>query len=251
MADKKVAFITGSGKRRVGNVVAHWLAQAGYSVVIHYRSSETAAMETAAELKEFGVDVLTVAADLTDEVQVDRAFDQALAKFGRLDALVCAAATWGKGSIEAATARQVRREWEINTLGTYLCCRRAGLQMVSQPEGGCIVTIGDWAIARPYLDHVAYFVSKGALPTMTRTLAVELAARNPNVRVNCVMPGPVMIPDDMPAEERKAAIDATLVKREGRPENVAHAVRFLIENDFVTGVCLPVDGGRSVYAGGD
>jgi pteridine reductase len=118
--------------------------------------------------------------------------------------------------------------------------------MCRQPEGGAIVTVADWALARPYRNYAAYFASKGAIPTLTRTLAVELAARNPRVRVNCVMPGPVMLPDDLPEAERRAAIAGTLVGREGSPENVAHAVVFLVENDFVTGVCLPVDGGRTL-----
>jgi pteridine reductase len=111
-----------------------------------------------------------------------------------------------------------------------------------------IVTLGDWAIERPYLEHAAYFISKGAIPTLTRTMAVELATRNPRVRVNCILPGPVMLPPDLPAAERDAAIRATLVQREGRPENVALAVLHFIDNDFVTGACLPVDGGRTIFA---
>ena len=75
-----------------------------------------------------------------------------------------------------------------------------------------------------------------------------MGGRNPAVRVNCVLPGPVMLPPDLPEEERRRAIDATLVKREGRPENVVQAVLFLVDNDFVTGICLPVDGGRSIFA---
>ena len=144
------------------------------------------------------------------------------------------------------TAGDVRRHLEANTLGTFVCSQQAGLAMVRQPEGGCIVTVGDWAVARPYAGYAAYFPSKGAIPAMTRSLAVELGSRNPAVRVNCVLPGPVMLPPDLPEAERRAAIDATLVKREGRPEHVAHAVLFLVENDFVTGVCLPVDGGRTI-----
>ena len=79
-------------------------------------------------------------------------------------------------------------------------------------------------------------------------MAVELGTRNPAVRVNCILPGPVMLPPDLPAAEKEQAIAATLVKREGRPENIAQAVLFFLDNDFVTGVCLPVDGGRSIYA---
>ena len=120
--------------------------------------------------------------------------------------------------------------------------------MVRQPEGGCIVNLGDWAVARPYVGYAAYFPSKGAIPTLTRCLAVELASRNPAVRVNCVLPGPVMLPPDLPAAERRQAIDGTLVKREGRPDNIAQAVLFFLDNDFVTGACLPVDGGRTIFA---
>lgn len=120
------------------------------------------------------------------------------------------------------------------------------MAMIDQPSGGSVVTIGDWAVSRPYPDYAGYFPSKGAIPTMTRSLAVELAARNPRIRVNCVLPGPVMLPETLSPDEREEAIAGTLVKREGRPEHVAHAVLFLLENDFVTGVCLPVDGGRTI-----
>jgi len=138
--------------------------------------------------------------------------------------------------------------FETNTRGTFVCSEQAGLAMAKQTEGGCIVTLGDWAEARPYVNYAAYFPSKGAIPTLTRCLAVELAARNPYVRVNCILPGPVMLPPDLPEAERRQAINATLVKREGSPTNIAQAVLFFLDNDFVTGVCLPVDGGRTVFA---
>jgi pteridine reductase len=122
--------------------------------------------------------------------------------------------------------------------------------MARQPEGGVIVTIGDWAIKRPYLNHSSYFVSKGAIPTLTRSLAVELAHRNPKVRVNCIHPGPVMAPPGLTEQELQARIDATLVKDADDPETMVRTVLYFIENSFVTGVCLPVDGGRTIYAGG-
>ena len=80
---------------------------------------------------------------------------------------------------------------------------------------------GDWAVARPYPHYAAYFPSKGAIAALTRSLAVELAMRNPRVRVNCIMPGPVLLPLDLPEAERQHAIQGTLLKREGRPENIA------------------------------
>ena len=246
MSAPKIALITGSGKRRVGNAVALALAGRGYHVAVHYNRSADEARETVAQLEQTGVRAAAFQADLADENEVARLFDAVLARFGRLDVLVTAAAVWQSKPLEDVTAADVRRQFEVNTLGTFLCCQRAGLIMAKQPEGGAIVTIGDWAIARPYPNYAAYFASKGAIPALTRTLAVELAGRNTVVRVNCIMPGPVMVPDNLSEHEVKGAVAGTLLKRLGRPENIAHAVLFLIENDYVTGVCLPVDGGRTI-----
>ena len=74
------------------------------------------------------------------------------------------------------------------------------------------------------------------------------AGRNPRVRVNCILPGPVMLPADLPEDERRQAINATLVKREGSPAHVARAVLAFVDNDFITGACLPVDGGRTIFS---
>lgn len=248
MSETKVALVTGSGKRRVGWYVAEALAQRGYAVAIHYHSSETAAQHTVSEFRGRGFIAAPFQADLTQEGQVKRLFGELLAAFGRIDALVHCAAIWPRKRLEELTAADVRANFEANTLSTFLCCQQAGLAMVAQPAGGSIVTFGDWATIRPYVDYAAYFPSKGAIPALTRSLAVELGTRNPNVRVNCILPGPVMLPPELSAAERARVIDATLVKREGRPENVAQAVLHFLENDFLTGVCLPVDGGRSIYA---
>lgn len=248
MAPKKVALVTGSGKRRVGWHVAQALGERGYVLAIHYRSSVEEAKETVASFAARGIEAVGIAADLTDERSVGSLIEQILNRFGRLDVLVNSAAVWKSKKLELVTAADVRHYFETNTLGTFLCAQKAGLAMVRQPEGGCIITFGDWAVSRPYLNYAAYFPSKGAIPTLTRCLAVELGSRNPNVRVNCVLPGPVLLPPDLPEEEKRQAINATLVKREGSPEHIARAVLFFIDNDFVTGACLPVDGGRSVYA---
>ncbi len=224
----KVALVTGSGKRRVGNVVASALAARGYAIALHYNRSADEAQQTVRQLKEQGAAAAAFQADLADESQVERLLDETLSRFGRLDVLVTAAAVWERRPLEDLTAEDVRRQFDVNTLGTLLCCRRAGLIMAGQTEGGVIVTIGDWATRRPYLNYAAYFASKGALPTLTRSLAVELARRNPRIRVNCILPGPVMLPDDLSEAEVQGAVAGTLLKRAGRPENVAHAVVFLV-----------------------
>lgn len=248
MAVSKVALVTGSGKRRVGWHVAQALAARGYALVVHYRGSAAEAIKTAEDFRNQGVEAVAVQADLTEEKSVRGLMDQTLARFGRLDVLVNCAAAWKSQKLEEVTAADVRHYFETNTLGTFLCSQQAGLAMVRQPEGGCIVTLGDWAVSRPYANFAAYFPSKGAIPALTRSLAVELGSRNPAIRVNCILPGPVMLPPELSEEERRQAIAATLVKREGRPENIAQSVLFFIDNDFVTGVCLPVDGGRTVFA---
>ena len=245
----KVALVTGSGKRRVGWHVAQALAARGYSLVIHFNRSAVEAQVAAAELRRGGVKAVALRADLASEAEIGELVAHSLDEFGRIDVLVNAAAIWIRERLENVTAADVRKHFEINTLGTFVCSQQVGLAMVKQPEGGSIITIGDWAIVRPYLGYAAYFPSKGAIPALTRSLAVELGTRNPNVRVNAILPGPVMMPDDLPAAERLQAINSTLVKREGRPEHIAQAVLHFIDNDFLTGVCLPVDGGRSIYAG--
>jgi pteridine reductase len=230
-------------------VIAHDLAKGGWDVAIHFRRSAQEAAETVAELRALGVAADAFQADVAIEADVDRLFAEVLARFGRLDVLVNTASKWAAQRLEEVTAEDVRQHFAVDALGTFLCARRGGLIMAGQPEGGAIVNFGDWAVSRPYRDHAAYFIAKGAIPTLTRVLAVELAHRNPRVRVNCVQPGPVMFPPELSPAEQQELVEATLVKMADCPQSVSHAVRFLIDNPFVTGECLTVDGGRTIFAG--
>jgi NAD(P)-dependent dehydrogenase (short-subunit alcohol dehydrogenase family) len=121
--------------------------------------------------------------------------------------------------------------------------------MSKQATGGSIVLVGDWAVARPYRDFAAYFASKGSIPTLTRAFAVELGERSPNIRVNAVLPGPVKLVHGVSEATQEAILKQCLLRREGTADHVARAAQFLAEHEFLTGVCLPVDGGRSIYAG--
>ena len=224
------------------------LATRGFDIAVHYRTSAAEAADTAAELRALGVEAETYRADRADEAAVKAMVGAVLDRFGRIDVLVNCAAVWVAKPLEEVTAADVRFHFDANALGTFLCSQHAGLAMVKQPEGGLIVTVGDWAEVRPYLNYAAYFPSKGAVTALTRSLAVELGTRNPNVRVNAILPGPVMLPPELTAQEKADAVRGTLVKREGSPRHVALAVLSFLDNDFLTGVCLPVDGGRTVYA---
>jgi pteridine reductase len=250
MVSQKVALVTGSGRRRVGRVIAHLLAEHGYNIVIHYHTAAGEAAAAVAEMKAYGGESIAVPADLGNEREAAALVQAALDRFGRLDVLVNCASVYQAKRLEDVTAEDVRWNFNANILGTFLCCRHGGLAMVQQPEGGCIVNFGDWAEAKPYLDYAAYFASKGGVPVLTRCFAVELGTRNPRVRVNCILPGPVLFPEDLSEQEKQQSVRSTLVQRPGTPTDVAQAVLFFVQSSFVTGTTLAVDGGRTVFAGG-
>jgi pteridine reductase len=237
-----VALVTG-GAVRVGRSIVRELAARGYRVAVHANTSLDRAQELVIELTDSGFEAAAFGAELRDEDATRAMIDRVRRHFGRLDALVNNAAIWSATPLATVAADDVRRFFEVNALSTFICCQHAGLIMTEQDDGGSIVNIGDWAVARPYRNYSAYFMSKATIPTMTRMFAAELA---PRVRVNAVLPGPVLLPEGVSESERRRAIAGTLLSRPGRPENVAHAVAFLLENNFVTGVCLPVDGGRTL-----
>jgi pteridine reductase len=246
---KPVALVTGSGRPRIGKRIAQALGERGYRIAVHYSSSEEQAQRTVREFADLGIETEAFQADVSQEAEVDRMLDALRDRFERLDVLVTTASVWKSKKLEDIRADDLRLDFDVNTLGTFLCARRAGLMMAEQETGGLVVTISDWAIERPYPDHASYFVSKGAIPTLTKVMAVELATRNPRVRVNCILPGPVMAPPGLSEEELQARIDATLVKEADNPETMVSTVLYFVSNSFVTGVCLPVDGGRTIFAG--
>src|SRR5262249_55133815 len=136
MASRKVALVTGSGKRRVGSHVAEALAERGYALAIHYRSSAAEATQSVQAYQARGLEAIAVQADLTEERAVRSMVQKVLERFGRLDALVNCAAVWQRKRLEDVTAADVRLHFETNTLGSFLCAQHAGLAMVQQAEGG-------------------------------------------------------------------------------------------------------------------
>jgi len=247
--ESPVALVTGSGSPRVGRSIAEELAGQGCHVALHANASVEEA-ERAAESwpDRFNRSAHVVVGSLEDDETCERIVDETQQRFGRLDILVNCAAIWSPTPLEEVTGEEIRRYFQINAVAPLLCARAAAGHMARQSTGGSIVNLGDWATGRPYADHAAYFPSKGAIEVMTRSLAVELGHRHHRLRVNCVAPGPVLLGPDVPEETVARLRESTLVKRIGDPEDVARAVLFLCESTFITGVCLPVDGGRRVYS---
>lgn len=247
--ESPVALVTGSGAARVGRVIAEAFIEHGYQVVLHAHRSIEAAEARLQELRASGHSVSLVSGAVEDEAAVSDWLREILEKHGRIDVVVNAAAVWTPQPLELTTSVDFERAFRVNTLGPALVAKTFGLQMVAQSQGGAIINIGDWALVRPYLQFASYFVSKGAIEVLTQTMAVELASRNPKIRVNAVLPGPVLFADGISIDRQERILQQSLLKRLGTPMDVAEAVLFLAESPFITGVCLPVDGGRSIYAG--
>ncbi|QDU94675.1 SDR family NAD(P)-dependent oxidoreductase [Lignipirellula cremea] len=243
-----VMLVTGSGRDRLGRQLVDAFADQGYAIALHYHSSAEEAQQAVQELRDRGVTVEAYQANVAEEGEVEQMIADVVQRFGRIDLLACTASIWPTIPLEQTTAADVLKSFEVNTLGSFLCAKAAGLAMTKQPTGGSIVLFGDWAIERPYKDHAAYFIAKGAIPTLTRMLAVELAERNPQVRVNCIHPGPVLFPPGLTEAEQQESIDSTLVKTANCPDAIVQAVQLLASNPMMTGVCLPVDGGRTIFA---
>jgi pteridine reductase len=247
--ESPVALVTGSGAARVGRAIAEEFLEQGYQVVLHARRSIAIAEARLQELRASGHSVSLVSGAVEDEAAVSDWLREILEKHARIDVVVNAAAVWTPQPLEKTTSVDFEQAFRVNTLGPALVAKIFGLQMAAQSHGGAIINIGDWAVVRPYKRFAAYFVSKGAIEVLTRTMAVELSSRNPKIRVNAVLPGPVLLAEGISNDRQERILQQSLLKRLGTAMDVAEAVLFLAESPFITGVCLPVDGGRSIYAG--
>jgi pteridine reductase len=245
-----VALVTGSGANRVGNHVARGLAAHGFAVAVHYATSKVSATNTVADITEQGGTACDFQADVTLESEVDELIDTVGDHFGRIDLLVTTASRWEKQSFEDVRTEDIRSTFEVDCLGTFLCARKAGLVMTQQDTGGNIVLIGDASIYQPRTGEPAYYLAKATIPTMTRMLAVELAERQPSVRVNAILPGSVMAPNTMTSAQQQQRRHATLTRTADNPDAVTQAVLYLTNASFVTGTCLTVDGGRKILRPG-
>jgi pteridine reductase len=247
--DHPVVWVTGSAAPRVGREIAWRFARHGYRIVLHGQRAVQEGEQLIHHWNSLGHEAMLITGPIDRDECVDRWIDQIQQRFGRLDVFVNSAAIWEPKALEETTVQDLERHWRSNTLGTFLCAQKAGLWMANQPSGGAIVLVSDWAVERPYADFAAYFASKGSIATIMRALAVELALRNPRIRVNGVLPGPVLLSPEISEELADKIRQQSLLKRDGTPEHLAKAIQFLAEHEFLTGVMVPVDGGRSIFAG--
>jgi pteridine reductase len=178
-------------------------------------------------------------ADVRRRSEVARLVQRTRQALGPIDLLVVNAGVFRRTPLEKTAEKDWRFHIETNLEGAFWCAQRVGLEMARR--GGAIVLIADVAGLRPWPAYLPYSISKAGVVALTQGLAIRLA---PRVRVNAVAPGPVLPPEDDSAAEAARAAAQTLLKRLGTAEDVAEAVVYLATAPYVTGVVLPVDGGR-------
>ena len=237
---RRVALVTGAG-RRVGRAIAVALGARGMRVVVHYNGSAEGARETAALIEQGGGEAHVVGGDLRDPAVPGNLVSATTKRFGALDVLVNSAAVMERTPFGQVTADQWDAMFALNLRAPFLLSQAAAAEL-SKAEGA-IVNIADLAAFESWPAYVPHGITKAGVVQMTRALARVMA---PRVRVNAVAPGAVLLPDDWDERGRDHLIETTPLKRLGSPDDVARAVIYLVEADYVTGDTLIVDGGRHV-----
>jgi NAD(P)-dependent dehydrogenase (short-subunit alcohol dehydrogenase family) len=242
----KVCLITG-GSSGIGAATSLALAHRGADIAICCRhAGEPPALAIRQKVEALGRQAHLIAADLADPAQAALCVQQTVERFGRLDVLVHCAGGAAPGSILQVDPEVWYRAFDIHVHAVFHLVRAAVPSMI-QAGGGAILLVSSAAGARGCLGAIAYGVVKGALPQFTRALARELA--DFHIRVNCVSPGIIRTPfqDYLTPEQVRNNVENRIpLHREGQPEDVAEAISALVENDFVTGADLPIDGGMTM-----
>jgi len=241
----KTALVTGAA-RRLGRASALALAGAGADVAITFRNSAQEARETVVDLSGLGVRALVLRCDVTDEGSIRAMMKEAGRELGRIDILVNNAANYETAEFEKLTLRQWDAIFASNTRGPFLVSREA-LKWMRRKRGqrqgpieAKIVNMGSLGGLRPWATNAHYCSSKAALHMLTKVMAKALA---PEIAVNAVAPGMIDLKEQSAAAFMRRMAKQTPMRRNGRAEEIAEAVLFLMSNGFVNGITLTVDGG--------
>ena len=240
---RPVVLVTGAA-RRVGAAIARRLHAAGFDVALHRRASAAEMAALAAELEAARPrSTAMLAGELGDDAVPARLVAETLARFGRLDALVNNASGFFPTPLGSTTPAQFDELFAANARAPFFLAQAAAPAL--RAARGTIVNLADIHGERPLRDHAPYCMAKAALIMLTRALALELA---PDVRVNAVAPGAILWPEQEKPDAAKDAVLARVpLRRTGEPDDVAEAVRWLLQDArYTTGEVLHVDGGRSV-----
>jgi pteridine reductase len=236
----RVALVTGAG-RRVGQAIALALGARGMKVAVHYNGSAAGAEETVAQLESEGASGRAFQSDLSADHGPSQLVADVVAAFGGLDVLVNSAAIMERTPFGEVTPEKWDAIMGINLRATFFMAQAAAPHL--KKSRGCIVNIADLAAFETWPAYVPHGISKAGVVHMTRSLARVLA---PEVRVNGVAPGTVLLPDDWDTAADERLRQTTPLARTGTPEDVSATVIFLLESDYITGETIIVDGGRHI-----
>lgn len=238
---RPVALVTGAA-RRIGAGIARSLHAAGYDLALHYRHSSAEMQALAAELDAARPDsTLTLQADLAEFDRLPELVARTVGRYGRLDALVNNASSFRATPLGTATPAQWDESFASNARAPFFLAQAAAPHL--KAAHGAIVNLIDIYAERPLREHAVYCMAKAALAMATKSLALELA---PEVRVNAIAPGAILwAENETSAAKKEAMLARTPLARTGTPEEIAEAVRWLLQDArYVTGQILRVDGGR-------
>ncbi|HYC50495.1 MAG TPA: SDR family oxidoreductase [Gemmatimonadaceae bacterium] len=237
----RVALVTGGGIR-VGRALAIALGEQGATVAIHYSSSERGAHETRETIRAAGGTADCFRADLTVADASPALVREVVARFGVLDILVNSAAIMVRtpfGDVDATSWDQM---FALNLRAPFLLAQAAAPHL-RQVQGGCIINISDLAAFETWPGYVPHGLTKAGVVYLTRALARILA---PEVRVNAIAPGTVLLPEDFDANAAEHLQQTTPLQRQGNPQDVVQAMLYLLSAEYVTGETIVVDGGRHI-----
>jgi pteridine reductase len=237
----KTALVSGAAVR-VGREIAMTLAGAGADLAVHYASSAAEAEATAAEIRRLGRRAETVGARLERGSECSGLVHRVIEIFGRLDILVHSASNFHRASLAETDEALWASSMDVNARAGFLMARAAAPELAARK--GRIVLISDFLGRDPARHYLAHSVSKAAVEGLVRALAVELA---PDVQVNGVAPGNVLVPEGTTPEEAARWASKVPLRRIGEPRDVAESVLFLCAGpSFITGHVLRVDGGKDL-----
>jgi len=241
---RPVVLVTGAA-RRLGRAMALDLAGHGFDVAVHYRGSRDDAFATVAELQGLGARAHAFQADLSDEAACRALVPAVAAHFRRIDAVVNSASTFEYDNPASFSVAAMEKHWRANTAPAILLAQALHAQLDGSTQTGCVVNLIDQKLWNPNPDYFSYTLSKAALQAATVMLAQALA---PRVRVCGVAPGVTLLSGPMSAQEFASAHRMTPLERSSTPDDIARAVRFLIDSPAITGTTLLVDGGQHLSA---
>lgn len=241
----RVALVTGAG-RRLGRAIAAALAGRGARLALHHHASAGGAAALRDEIRAAGGEAECFAADLTDADAAHALPGRVVGRFGGLDVLVNSAAVMHRLRFEETTPAQWDEILNLNLRAVFFCTQGAAPAL--RAAKGRVVNLADVAGVEPWPGFAAHSVSKAGVVMLTKVLALSLA---PDVTVNAVAPGAVLVPERYDDAARAQLARTTPLQRLGRPDDAVAAVLYYLEQgDFVTGTVLPVDGGRLIRMAG-